>query len=99
MPTDRDAIKEKFNGISECTDAHDEKALLSALADCLKDVALMENRYDTEHTFFMGLAYLGGVNVEVDLEKGFKLIQDAAMEGLPQAMGKLAEIYQNGIGV
>lgn len=99
LPTDKKALEEKYLGLSDCIDALDQNALVTALAGCLKDIALAENCGDPEHSFFIGLAYLGGVDVEVDHKRGFELIDAAAADGLPQAMEKLVEIYRNGIGV
>ena len=52
-----------------------------------------------EHNFFIGLAYLGGVDVEVDRERALELITMSAEEDLPEAMLKLIAMYTDGIGV
>ncbi|MBE6763827.1 MAG: tetratricopeptide repeat protein [Ruminococcaceae bacterium] len=97
-PTDRDALTGAFDGIPACTDAHDDAAMSDALLDALRAVACREN--DTpEHNFFIGLAYLGGVDVEVDRDRALTLITSAAEQGLREALDKLVEMYQNGIGV
>ncbi|MBE6763004.1 MAG: TIR domain-containing protein [Ruminococcaceae bacterium] len=97
-PTDRDALAGAFDGIPACTDAHDDAAMSDALLDALRAVACREN--DTpEHNFFIGLAYLGGVDVEVDRDRALTLITSAAEEGLTEALDKLVEMYRNGIGV
>ena len=52
-----------------------------------------------EHDYLIGLAYLGGVDLEKDIKTAVRLIMGAADRGLPEAIGKLAEMYQNGNGV
>ena len=52
-----------------------------------------------EHDFLIGLAYLEGIDMEIDRERGIELISSAALAGLPEAMFKLYKIYSEGIGV
>ncbi len=52
-----------------------------------------------EHSFLIGLAYLGGIDVEVDRERAVTLIEDAANCGLAEAMEKLVSMYRTGEGV
>lgn len=99
VPTDPARLACDYPGIPKSTDAHDEAALSQALQDAMKQIAIRENDTSAEHLFFIGLAYLGGVDVEVDHEKAVDLITAAADAGLVEAMAKLADMYRNGIGV
>ena len=47
----------------------------------------------------IGLAYLSGVDVEVDHERAVSLITSAAEAGVVEATTKLVEMYKNGVGV
>ena len=97
-PTDRDTLENTFEALPACTDAHDGTALSDALLSALRTVACREN--DTPmHDFFIGLAYLSGVDVEVDHERALALITSAADRGLSEALDKLVDMYRNGIGV
>ena len=49
--------------------------------------------------YLLGLAYLTGVNVEVDYLKAIALITDCANSGYLEACEKMASLYYNGIGV
>ena len=51
------------------------------------------------HDFLMGLAYLNGIDIEQNRPLALKLIAGAAQAGLPEAMEKLAQMYQNGDGL
>ncbi len=99
VPTDRKALREKFMGIPEIVDAHDEYALFHMLRYALDSTAIRRNDNSPEHNFFIGLAYLSGIDVEVDNDRALELITSSAEAGLAEAAGKLVEMYRNGIGV
>ncbi len=99
VPTDREELSQKYEDIPTIADAHNDSELSDALLESIKKMAIKENDKNPEHNFFIGLAYLGGVDVEVDHEKALSLITSAAEAGLPEAMEKLVDMYRNGIGV
>lgn len=98
-PTDRAALESSFEDIPPCTDAQNNTALSDALLDTVQQLALRQNNTDPQHNFFIGLAYLGGIDTEVDRERALTLITGAAEDGLPEAMQKLVDMYHNGNGV
>lgn len=68
------------------------------LSNSLSGITIAEN--DTpEHKYLIGLAYLDGIDVEVDRVRGIDLITEAAEAGCLEAMQKLYNMYVNGIGV
>ena len=84
-------------GVTDCVYYRDE-AFKRRFADAVSKFATTEN--DTpEHNFLIGLAYLDGIDVEVDRERAVELITDAAENGLSEAMEKLYRMYDEGIGV
>ena len=97
--TDRERLYEIFTDIPECIDAKDTQALNHALVDWLNDVAIKENDNTPEHLFFIGLAYLNGIDVEVNETKALELITIAANDGLDEAMDKLVSMYSFGKAV
>ncbi len=92
-------LKRKFKKIPKPIKGSDETALSTALVEALTNIALSENTSDPKHLFFIGLAYLGGIDVEMDQEKALTLIQTAAEAGLLEAMSKLVSMYQKGEAV
>ncbi|MBQ2675098.1 MAG: TIR domain-containing protein [Prevotella sp.] len=58
-----------------------------------------ESVQDPEHNYFIGLAYLRGIDVERNTERGLGLIQAAAQCGVVEAIRTLVDIYENGDGV
>ncbi|MBQ7858186.1 MAG: tetratricopeptide repeat protein, partial [Oscillospiraceae bacterium] len=99
VTTDSAALAKHYPSIPAITDAHDEEALTAALLEKVKGLAILENDTSPEHNFFIGLAYLGGVDVETDHERALALITGAAEAGLPEAMKKLVSMYREGLGV
>lgn len=98
-PTDHAALNGAFDRLPPCTDAGDARGLSDALLAALQREAVRENDDDPAHCFLIGLAYLGGIDVEVDRERGRKLIVGAAQDGLPEAMEQLARMCREGDGV
>ncbi|MBQ3499404.1 MAG: sel1 repeat family protein, partial [Clostridia bacterium] len=99
VETDKSLLAEKYEGIPDCTDAYNDAELSAALLDSIKKIAIKTNDNSPEHNFFIGLAYLGGVDVEVDHEKALELITFAAESGLVEAMKYLVVMYEKGKGV
>ncbi|MBE6773712.1 MAG: DUF2225 domain-containing protein [Ruminococcaceae bacterium] len=99
VKTDRDELEKKYEGIPVCADAHNETELSRALLNALSGIAVRENDGDPKHNFFIGLAYLSGIDVEVNHERALRLISSAAESGLTEAMEKLVSMYRSGEGV
>lgn len=99
VPTDKEELSKKYEGLPKCTNAYDDSALSESLIAVLGKIAIRENDSSKEHKFFIGLAYLSGIDVEVDYEKALFLIKSAADEGLLEAVKKLVVIYSRGVGV
>lgn len=89
----------EFSDIPEVVDGRKLLTLSEAMYVNLKHVALQENADKPEHNYLIGLAYLNGIDVEVNTERGLNLIKLAAESELPEAMEKLADMYHNGIAV
>ncbi len=94
-----------FSELPPSLDANDTDNLCAVLSEAFtrspihKHIALRTHDSDPEHVFFIGLAYLNGINVEPDYQKAIDLITQAAHSGLPEAMRKLIFCYHNGQGV
>ena len=97
--TDQEELQKKYTEIPECVDAQDEAVLSEELLSCIQKMAIKEKDHSPEHNFFIGLAYLGGIDVEVNHERAVTLITGAANAVLPEAMEKLVDMYRNGEGV
>ncbi len=99
VPTDRIELRGKYENIPDPVDARQTDGLADILGEHLKGIAMRENDADPQHNFFIGLAYLGGIDVEVDHARAVALITASAEAGLTEAMEKLADMYHTGEGV
>lgn len=99
QPTDPETLRQHYDGIPDTVDPQEEGALTDAVIRALRDLAVRENDSDPQHKFFVGLAYLSGIDVEVDHAYAVKLITSAAESGLTEAVEKLVSMYENGEGV
>lgn len=96
-PTDPDVLTEKFPSIPTCADPQDEESFKERLLQSLHRIAITANDDDPEHNFLIGLAYLEGIDVEVNRERGIELITMAAEADLVEAMEKLYDIYREAL--
>lgn len=91
-------LKQKFRDLPALTKRSNKAALASALSASFTRIALRQNQSPT-HDFFIGLAYLKGIDVEVDHKKAVTLIQSAANAGVAQALETMVRIHGSGTGV
>ncbi len=99
VDTNHAKLKSKFKGIPACVLSTDKDAVHKGLLGILSDVDLQSKAGDPEHDYLMGLAYLDGIDMEVDRDRAVGLIGGAADAGLIKAMNKLKTMYQQGQGV
>ena len=97
--TDKSVLAEKYVNLPEIANPYDDEAFRNRLVDTLSNLAIKSNDSDPEHNFLIGLAYLDGIDVEVNRERALELITKAANAKLPEAMEKLVDMYYNGSGV
>ena len=100
--TDYKSLSEKYPNIPNSINAHDKNALSDALQAALINIARRENDNDPQHNFFIGFAYLEGIDVEVDHKRALELITSAAEakeNRVPEAIEKLVAMYKEGYGV
>ena len=99
VPTDKALLSQKYKNLPDCFDAHNEQELVLALSDAFRHIALRRNDSSPFHNFCIGMAYLKGIDVEVDVSRAVSLITEAANQGLPEAMQQLIVMYETGSGV
>lgn len=97
--TSQEALADRYKGLPPCTDAYDETALAASLRECLQETLQGAHAHTPEQDYYIGLAYLNGIDVEIDRERGLALIQSAAERRVPEAVRQLANMYCHGNGV
>ncbi len=103
VKTDLDELKAKYDGIPDSVNAYDSQKLSSELAKTFSAQASKGASSEMcdapEHLFLIGLAYLNGIDVEIDTQRGIDLIKKSAEASFPAATKKLASLYYDGSGV
>ena len=91
----------EYQEISDLQDEHRLQEMNKSFLDALERIAKKENDGSSRHRFFIGLAYLNGIDVEINQEQALELLQGAAEDPSPcmEATEKLADMYLNGEGV
>ena len=98
VKTDSVLLSQKYENIPDCVDSDDENALTEALLATAKKLVNDENDNSPEHNYLIGLAYLNGIDVEVDHPRAREMIEFAANADYLEAIDKMIEMYTDGIG-
>lgn len=98
VPTAHNLLYQRYAGFPGCVDAHNPYALTHALRTALNSIKLRKHDRSVQNDYYIGLAYLNGIDVEVDHERALKLITSAAEAGLTAAADKLVTMYGKGQG-
>lgn len=92
----------EFEEIPGLVDEHRLPEMNRSFIDALNKAAKKENDGSSLHRFLIGLAYLSGIDVEINHERALNLIESAAEDHddpCMEATAKLADMYMNGEGV
>lgn len=95
--TDADSLTKI--GIFDYVNPKNEEAFYNQLLTYFSNLEVSTNKNTPEHNFLIGLAYLEGIDVEINRERAVALIKESAGFALPEAMAKLILMYTDGIGV
>lgn len=93
------AIKAAYEEIPRVEDEHRKPELDAAFVEALARISRKENDGSAQHRFFIGLAYLCGIDVEINHARAVELITSAAEENCTDATEKLVDMYLTGEGV
>ena len=99
VKTDRAQLEEHYEALPPCILGEDDEMLQKSLLEKIREMAVSANDEDPEHNFLIGLAYLDGIDVEVDSERAMVLIKGAAEAGVPEAISHLIMMYETGKGI
>ncbi|MCC8046540.1 MAG: TIR domain-containing protein [Clostridiales bacterium] len=69
------------------------------LSEATSSEPIPSENNEPQHLYYIGLAYLFGIDMEVDYGQAVCLITSAADAGLSEALQTLTDMYQNGEGV
>ena len=95
VETDKTELEEKYSNIPNVVNVSDANALSKLLLDNIKNIATKKSK-SVEHNFCIALAYLYGVDVEVNREYAFELLEECAKEKYEPAIRYLSSFYKEG---
>lgn len=107
VDTDEDALRSHYqnlpnmaSGTSNTDTSMSDKPTLEELIDAALDAINAADPAKTpEQEYLIGVAYMGGIDVEINRARGIELITSAAESGYAEAMDYLAIVYWSGNGV
>lgn len=95
--TDKNSLEQKFMDIPNCITPYEKQEFWDSLVKSLRHVAKSADDKDATHNFLIGLAYLYGIDMEVDRNRGFEFITSSAENNLYEAMSFLYNAYEYGL--
>ena len=98
LETDQNILKEKYLDIPDCVKIENNLELSKSLLDILSSSLQTQNN-SPDHIYLIGLAYLNGIDVEINRKLALELITESANKGYILAIEKLIQMYRYGIGV
>lgn len=99
VDTDREALRAKFPGLPECIQVNDVQTLERVLLKAKQELHMQSNPPSVENDYLLGQAYLKGICVEINRQRGIDLLMKAAEQGHFRAAYELGFLYGNGNGV
>ncbi len=87
--TDRNTLHSLYEELPDPVDPRNEAELTDRLADCLFSCISAKPQDPSLHSYYMGLAYLNGIDVEINRELGIRLLFSSARQGSKEALFKL----------
>lgn len=97
MEVAHDRVRSVFPDVQEIVDCYDETELESAMLDALEAARIWITHDNTpEREYLLGLAFIHGVDVEVDRQYGVRLLESAAHCGWQEAKEKLRRMQHLG---
>ena len=96
--TDRVTAEEVLFRLPDIININETDILRDRLHECLGSSAGTALK-TPEREYYLGLAYLNGVDVEINRERALRLITSAANAGYYDAACRLVAMYRNGDGV
>ncbi len=97
VATDRTQMAAKYAGIPDILSPEDMDILRARIL--ATRTASATEKKSLEHRYLMALAYLSGIDTEIDTAYARDVLYDCAISGMPEAIKQLAVMYRFGVGV
>ncbi len=93
--TDLQALKDSYEDLPEPVDISNPESVSKSLMERFSEEGMKENE-DPQHLFYIGLAYLYGIDVEMNIPRAVELLEKSSDKGCVEASRKLISIYMEG---
>ena len=99
IKTNRLMLEKEYPQIPSCVNAHKQGQMERALTEKIKVMKVPKKKNTPAHEYLIGLAYLDGIDMEVNTVRAVRMITRAAQNGHEPAIRKLIAMYKDGKGV
>lgn len=96
VPEDR--LRQGYRGITKPVQP-DTAAIGEILLEGRQSTPILPEKMSPKRKYYLGLAYLNGIDVEVHLGRAVRLITQAADAGCEEALRRITVMYREGQGV
>ncbi len=97
VKTNKQKLKKEYNSIPNIINVKNHNELSESLKKYLIKEAWNPND-DKKHLYFMGIAYVNGIDVEINYNMGISLLEKSANMEFIESIEKLVNIYRTGQG-
>ena len=99
VPTDREALQKKYPDLPECIRISEIENIKKVLVESKQMLGWKSYPVSPERDYLLGQAYLKGISLEKDFERGMAFLRKAANADFPKAVYELGKIYYSGNGM
>lgn len=93
VPTDHDDLKKNYKDINKPIRKEEADKLTAYFKNIFSDVESVINGDDAEHLYYIGLAYLNGIDVERDFYTGANCVYISSKKKYLPAIKKMVSVY------
>ena len=94
--TDASALRKYYNGIPDSVNSRKPKRFNSVIVNMLSNTTRTSDNISSYDKYLLGMAYLNGVDVEINNERAVQLLTESAEAERTEAIEKLVDIYYYG---
>lgn len=99
VKTDREELTKKYVDIPPICEVFGSQKIGKSIYEALSTTKKLKENNEAQHIYYMGMAYLNGIDVEVNFDRARELIEKAANSEYLDAMIQMVSMYLHGKGV
>lgn len=95
--TDKKQLNKMFPSLPDCIPINREEDIYNSIINAARNNSSKTNMASDKRSYLLGLAYLYGIDVEIDKEKAIALLSSAAESDNLPATYQLRDLFYNGV--